>query len=591
MNQRPSWLFYKTDNGIPQLLSKALNQEQFKEVPETHRNDQWNLYWRGSGFTLSDYKNVKTWQILNHFPKGNTITRKDSLARCLKRMRMVHGTIFNFFPVSFNLPNDYTKFLSYFSKIQSKKGKQVWICKPSDLSRGRGIFLFDNISDLLYDGSTVVQRYIEDPYLIGGYKFDLRLYAVVTSYHPLRIYLHQDGLVRFSTEKYAGSVIHNKFAHLTNTSINRNGPNYNVEKERVGAGCKWSISQLRAYFQQCSVDDRLAWERIKHMISLTILMQANSIPESAKQCIELYGFDIILDKKLKPWLLEVNFTPALGNDCSADVAVKLPMLVDLLTLAKQKITLPRPVTDHRRKNNNLSRQAVILKEEQNLLELLIRQTKELSVLRRDKADQSKMMKSIARHEKLRKKCRMLFEKKSQDQEQDPEERQEDLNHFDDVFRNRFIMDPAETERMKAIERRVTKIPDIKKTGSIIDQNSKSHTETDSVISNRCSTVSSIRSQRAQIRSHSSSSFRNNIASYPQVANSEYKVGGFFLTFPISNNTQTYSKGATDIAKSVTEIRNSLRISETNFKFMPAENRQLHERTTVNWNVMSGFKQT
>ncbi|XP_063681535.1 probable tubulin polyglutamylase TTLL2 isoform X3 [Bolinopsis microptera] len=547
MNQRPSWLFYKTDNGIPQLLSKALNQEQFKEVPETHRNDQWNLYWRGSGFTLSDYKNVKTWQILNHFPKGNTITRKDSLARCLKRMRMVHGTIFNFFPVSFNLPNDYTKFLSYFSKIQSKKGKQVWICKPSDLSRGRGIFLFDNISDLLYDGSTVVQRYIEDPYLIGGYKFDLRLYAVVTSYHPLRIYLHQDGLVRFSTEKYAGSVIHNKFAHLTNTSINRNGPNYNVEKERVGAGCKWSISQLRAYFQQCSVDDRLAWERIKHMISLTILMQANSIPESAKQCIELYGFDIILDKKLKPWLLEVNFTPALGNDCSADVAVKLPMLVDLLTLAKQKITLPRPVTDHRRKNNNLSRQAVILKEE-------------------------------------------LFTRRRLPPI-DPEERQEDLNHFDDVFRNRFIMDPAETERMKAIERRVTKIPDIKKTGSIIDQNSKSHTETDSVISNRCSTVSSIRSQRAQIRSHSSSSFRNNIASYPQVANSEYKVGGFFLTFPISNNTQTYSKGATDIAKSVTEIRNSLRISETNFKFMPAENRQLHERTTVNWNVMSGFKQT
>jgi len=69
MNQRPSWLFYKTDNGIPQLLSKALNQEQFKEVPDSHRNDQWNLYWRGSGFTLSDYKNVKTWQILNHFPK------------------------------------------------------------------------------------------------------------------------------------------------------------------------------------------------------------------------------------------------------------------------------------------------------------------------------------------------------------------------------------------------------------------------------------------------------------------------------------------------------------------------------------------
>ena len=69
------------------------------------------------------YPNLTT-----EFPitQGNTITRKDSLARCLKRMRMVYGTIYNFFPVSFNLPIDYTKFLSYFSKIQSKKGKQVF---------------------------------------------------------------------------------------------------------------------------------------------------------------------------------------------------------------------------------------------------------------------------------------------------------------------------------------------------------------------------------------------------------------------------------------------------------------------------------
>ena len=40
-------------------------------------------------------------------------------------MRMVYGSVYGFFPVSFNLPNDYTKFLSYFTKIQAKKGKQV----------------------------------------------------------------------------------------------------------------------------------------------------------------------------------------------------------------------------------------------------------------------------------------------------------------------------------------------------------------------------------------------------------------------------------------------------------------------------------
>lgn len=73
MNQRPPWLFYKTDQGLPQLLTKALTQEQFKEVPENHRNDKWNLYWKACGFTLADYRNVKTWQILNHFPKVRKI--------------------------------------------------------------------------------------------------------------------------------------------------------------------------------------------------------------------------------------------------------------------------------------------------------------------------------------------------------------------------------------------------------------------------------------------------------------------------------------------------------------------------------------
>jgi tubulin polyglutamylase TTLL1 len=32
----------------------------------------------------------------------------------------------------------------------------------------------------------VVSRYIDDPLLIGGKKFDLRLYAVVCSYRPLK---------------------------------------------------------------------------------------------------------------------------------------------------------------------------------------------------------------------------------------------------------------------------------------------------------------------------------------------------------------------------------------------------------------------
>ena len=66
-----------------------------------------------------------------------------------------------------------------------------------------------------------MQQYIHNPLLIDEYKWDLRIYVAVTSINPLRIYVYEEGLVRFASEKYDTKDLKNVFSHLTNYSINK----------------------------------------------------------------------------------------------------------------------------------------------------------------------------------------------------------------------------------------------------------------------------------------------------------------------------------------------------------------------------------
>uniref|UniRef100_A0A8C2NC21 Tubulin tyrosine ligase-like family, member 2 n=2 Tax=Cricetulus griseus TaxID=10029 RepID=A0A8C2NC21_CRIGR len=328
-------LVFRVDESTPRVVQSVLLERGWDQFDEQHQDvEDWNLYWRRSSFRMAEHINVKPWQRLNHHPGTITLTRKDCLAKHLAHMRRLYGrSLYEFTPLTFIMPSDYTKFIAEYFKEKQVLGTKptYWISKPAKLSRGRGIIIFSDIRDLIFNSTYVVQKYICNPLLVGRYKCDLRVYVCVTGFRPLTIYMYREGLVRFATEKFDLRNLEDSYAHLTNSSINKDGASYQKIKEVVGQGCKWTLSRFFSYLRNWDVDDLLLWRKINHMVILTVLAMAPSVPV-AYNCFELFGFDILIDDNLKPWLLEVNYSPALSLDCSTDVSVKRSLVHDIIEL-------------------------------------------------------------------------------------------------------------------------------------------------------------------------------------------------------------------------------------------------------------------
>ena len=68
-----------------------------------------------------------------------------------------------------------------------EEGGNLWIMKPVGSSRGRGISLISAVDEIAHGEQVVIQKYVARPLLIDGFKFDLRLYVLVTSFNPLEV--------------------------------------------------------------------------------------------------------------------------------------------------------------------------------------------------------------------------------------------------------------------------------------------------------------------------------------------------------------------------------------------------------------------
>jgi len=335
-------LKWKLSSITPAIVKRCASNSGFRLMRKNVAD--WTCTW-GRHMKSPQFKEIKESQKINHFPGTFNIGRKDRLWKNYHKLMLKHGkSEFNFLPRTFCLPAD-TKLLR---KVWERKGgKGRWIVKPPALARGEGIKVINKWSQIPNTRPLIVQRYVARPYLINETKFDLRLYLLVTSVNPLRLYLYDDGLVRFASNKYSNesSKVQDLFTHLTNYSINKKSATYvSNEESEEEKGHKWTLKTLWRHFDAAGIDHSVIWEKIKDLMIKTVLSAEtnlvnlhNSNVASKYSCFELFGFDILLDSKLKPWLLEVNISPSLHSSSTLDLDVKSPLATEVFNMARYHI--------------------------------------------------------------------------------------------------------------------------------------------------------------------------------------------------------------------------------------------------------------
>uniref|UniRef100_A0A8C1B9F5 Tubulin--tyrosine ligase-like protein 9 n=2 Tax=Cyprinus carpio TaxID=7962 RepID=A0A8C1B9F5_CYPCA len=317
---------------------------------EVKDDGEWDFNWCDVGWLREnfDHSYMEEHVRISHFRNHYELTRKNLMVKNLKRYRKtlereagrLEAARCDFFPCTFVLPSEYHIFVEEFKRSPGS----TWIMKPVARSQGKGIFLFRKLKDIIdwrKDGSRseeqkdeaqvesyVAQRYIENPYLIAGISntFSLSIFSLLDLYIPLKAWLYRDGFARFSNTRFSLSSIDDQYVHLTNVAVQKTAPDYDPEK-----GCKWQMQQLRQYLTA-----KHGFETVQTLfkeidnIFIRSLISVQKTIINDKHCFELYGYDILLDQDLKPWLIEVNASPSLTASSQEDYELKYRLLEDTL---------------------------------------------------------------------------------------------------------------------------------------------------------------------------------------------------------------------------------------------------------------------
>jgi len=236
------------------------------------------------------------------------------------------------YPQTYILPRDKRSFLQDIHQLGNSRNN-MWIGKPRNDYGGSGIRVYKGTDPVLVkavkaceSGRSIMQQYLADPLLIGGYKFHMRIHLVITNLEPLQAFVQENGQCLFATKPYSLSskTLGEDFdppVHVTNMGLNAtaaNKENFMKKKPIIGKGQQIRVRQLMNHLAAVypGFDKRIIWQQVLDIAADTTRYIGKSVLRHSKVVLdrhfEIFGMDLMLDKYLKVWMCEVNTNPGIG---------------------------------------------------------------------------------------------------------------------------------------------------------------------------------------------------------------------------------------------------------------------------------------
>ncbi|XP_035758038.1 inactive polyglycylase TTLL10 [Egretta garzetta] len=340
----PGPYFYISGSNGAGLVSIYCQSRGWQRIYDNRRED-YALKWCEIKCRETYYHFKEGEQLLYQIPNNGILTSKIGLLCCLREQERVMKKITRssnsrllkmeeFFPESFRL--DLKDERNAFFELC--KEEEIWICKPSCSNQGRGIFLLKNpaavntLQDKLHSTgehlrskrvpykapqARIVQRYIHQPLLLEGKKFDVRSYLLIACTAPYVLFFAQ-GYVRLTCVNY-DAASDDLTVHLTNQYMQKKNSLYDQLKDET----VWRMEHLNSYINEKFRKTNglpkdwvfTVFTKRMQQIMLQCFLAAKHKLDHKLGYFDLIGCDFLIDENFKVWLLEMNANPALHTNC------------------------------------------------------------------------------------------------------------------------------------------------------------------------------------------------------------------------------------------------------------------------------------